>query len=364
MVKSYRLHNQDQCQRLCWYWKTCGRYSFYHKNDTSGDNCVLHGRKQTAGNLVDGWTEEEASSRGMSPDKGCISRPCRQREMCIPVHTNTQFLCVPMQPDTWLYQSCSGTCRSPPSAGPMGCFHGQCLCAPGYFYSQSERTCLAYVSWLGQSCSGTCRSPPSAGPTDCFHGQCLCAAGYFYSQSKRTCSPSEISEKKMLEPDRLLTGSLDNPNQCQTLCWYWNDCGRYSFYHKNDNRGDNCVLHGRKQTAGNLVDGWTEEEASSRGMACGRYSFYHKNDTSGDNCVLHGRQQTAGNLVDGWTEDEAAPHDVPCTAGCRFQPSAGPMECINNQCLCASSHFYSKSEKTCLAREFIHKGYSTLPASS
>ncbi|KAL8568280.1 hypothetical protein ACOMHN_040853 [Nucella lapillus] len=62
-----RLENQQQCQRLCWYWKTCGRYSFYSKNDNRADNCVLHKGRRNHGEekLVDDWIDEEPSGRNL-----------------------------------------------------------------------------------------------------------------------------------------------------------------------------------------------------------------------------------------------------------------------------------------------------------
>ena len=64
VLKSYRVANQRQCRRLCWYRKPCARFSFYDKNDnsrTGEDNCVLHLNEEGGHNLLEGWVEGKAS---------------------------------------------------------------------------------------------------------------------------------------------------------------------------------------------------------------------------------------------------------------------------------------------------------------
>ena len=68
VLKSYRVANQRQCRRLCWYLKPCARFSFYDKNDnsrTEGDNCVLHLDEEWDHNLPEGWVEGIASGDGL-----------------------------------------------------------------------------------------------------------------------------------------------------------------------------------------------------------------------------------------------------------------------------------------------------------
>ena len=70
--------------------------------------------------------------------------------------------------------------------------------------------------------------------------------------------------------DVLGTFRINNHQQCQRLCWYQKLCVRHSSYNKNDNPArDNCVLHlDASLGGGELLEGWSEEEASGAYLVC------------------------------------------------------------------------------------------------
>ncbi|KAK7092751.1 hypothetical protein V1264_008448 [Littorina saxatilis] len=212
--------NVFQCQRLCWYRKPCARYSFHTTNDNSkgsADNCVLHVTKGSNQRQVEGWILEEASSKGMPPDHGCLPRPCNETEICVPYNGRVNYQCIhapSSEVDECTHSPCQngGACVDKVKAYTCDCPSGftgsncereidecadspcqnggtcvdkvkayTCDCPSGYTGSNCETG-----NWLDSNCSETC----AWNMTKCYSGYCLCEAGYYFSHSKYVCVPT------------------------------------------------------------------------------------------------------------------------------------------------------------------------------
>ncbi|XP_070203289.1 uncharacterized protein [Littorina saxatilis] len=114
ILQAYNVVNVHQCQRLCWYRKSCARYSFYSMNDNSAgnkENCVLYVTEGQIQGQLEGWILAEASSKRMPPDHGCLPRPCSETEICVPYKGAVSFQCIPA-PGSEIDECVSSPCQN------------------------------------------------------------------------------------------------------------------------------------------------------------------------------------------------------------------------------------------------------------
>ncbi|KAK7116503.1 hypothetical protein V1264_002170 [Littorina saxatilis] len=96
VIGHYRVANEKQCHRLCWYRQSCSSYSYSSDSNviaasgssaSMNSNCVLHYESEIQTIETEGWVETSASSTHIHNE--CNTRPCGPKDMCAPTSSDS-----------------------------------------------------------------------------------------------------------------------------------------------------------------------------------------------------------------------------------------------------------------------------------